>query len=122
MPRGDRTGPIGAGSMTGRAGGFCAGYGAPGFATPVFGRGRGLGRGRGFGFRGGPGRGFGRGFGGGFGAPWAAPHPGYRYYPAPQAPPAQDELNALQTEAQYLKTELDNINKRISELQGEETE
>ena len=121
MPARDGTGPVGAGPMTGRAAGFCAGYGAPGFVNPVSGRHRGLGRGRGIGLRGGWGRGFGRGLVRGFGAPWAAPYPGYGYYPAPPASSAQDELSALQTEAQYLKTELDNINKRISELQDEET-
>ena len=31
MPRGDRTGPAGLGSMTGRAAGFCAGYSVPGY-------------------------------------------------------------------------------------------
>ncbi|MFP3946785.1 MAG: DUF5320 domain-containing protein [Archaeoglobaceae archaeon] len=58
MPRGDRTGPMGLGPRTGRAAGFCSGFGAPGFANPVRG-GRGFwgsGYGRGFGF--GPGRGF----------------------------------------------------------------
>jgi len=31
MPAGDGTGPWGLGPMTGRAAGFCAGYGIPGF-------------------------------------------------------------------------------------------
>ncbi len=126
MPLGDQTGPMGFGSMTGRAAGFCAGYGVPGYTNPVFGRGRGFGWGRGYGFRGGWGRGFGRGFG----RAWAAPYPaysGYGYYPpaaptapaAPASPTAQDELGALQRESEYLKTELDNINRRISELQSE---
>ena len=54
MPGGDRTGPVRAGPMTGRAAGYCAGYAAAGFA----------GRGGGFGMRL-----FGRGgwFGGGGG-------------------------------------------------------
>jgi len=34
MPGGDGTGPMGMGSMTGRAAGFCAGYGVPGFMNP----------------------------------------------------------------------------------------
>jgi hypothetical protein len=38
MPRGDGTGPAGLGSMTGRAAGFCAGYGVPGFMNPYGGR------------------------------------------------------------------------------------
>jgi len=67
MPFGDGTGPAGLGPMTGRAAGFCAGFGRPGFANPIPGRwfgggygapvwpvygvgfGRGFGRGRGFG-------------------------------------------------------------------------
>jgi len=53
MPRGDGTGPNGQGSMTGRGLGYCAGFNAPGFMNPGFGRGmgRGFGRGRGFAFR-----------------------------------------------------------------------
>ncbi len=52
MPRGDGTGPMGMGPMTGRAVGYCAGYNAPGYIDPVFRRGvcgagvlRGAGRG-----------------------------------------------------------------------------
>ena len=45
MPRGDRTGPWGAGPMTGRAAGYCAGYSVPGYMNPVGGYGRGFGRG-----------------------------------------------------------------------------
>lgn len=77
MPRGDRTGPAGFGSMTGRGAGYCAGYSMPGFAnhwiprggmTRGRGWGRGVGqgwgsrlRGRGFGFWN-QGRGFNRGY------------------------------------------------------------
>jgi len=39
MPRGDRTGPNGAGPMTGRGMGFCSGNDRPGFMEPGFGRG-----------------------------------------------------------------------------------
>ena len=55
MPRGDGTGPMGNGSMTGRGAGYCAGYNVPGFANPSVGRGMawgknaGCGRGRGLG-------------------------------------------------------------------------
>jgi len=35
MPRGDGTGPMGLGPMTGRAAGYCVGYGAPGFMNPI---------------------------------------------------------------------------------------
>ena len=63
MPRGDGTGPMGMGPMTGRGAGYCAGFGAPGFMNPgpFGGFGRGYGRGPGRGWR----RGFvGRGVGG----------------------------------------------------------
>jgi len=62
MPGGDRTGPMGMGSMTGRAAGYCAGYPVPGFMNPVGGRGFG---GGGWG-RGGGGGGWGRGGGRGW--------------------------------------------------------
>ena len=52
MPGGDRTGPAGMGPMTGRAAGFCAGYGMPGYMN-AGGRGLGMGFGRGGGFGGG---------------------------------------------------------------------
>jgi len=39
MPRGDRTGPVGMGPMTGRAAGYCAGYAVPGFVNSMPGRG-----------------------------------------------------------------------------------
>jgi len=35
MPRGNGTGPMGAGPMTGRAAGYCAGFATPGFANFV---------------------------------------------------------------------------------------
>ena len=49
MPRGDRTGPAGAGPRTGRGAGFCAGFTVPGFldAGSRGGRGRGGGWGAG---------------------------------------------------------------------------
>ena len=54
MPRGDGTGPLGRGSMTGRGMGYCAGFEAPGYANcGRFGgrmRARGLGFGRGMGY------------------------------------------------------------------------
>jgi len=47
MPRGNGTGPRGMGPMTGRAAGFCAGFGMPGNANAMPGRGCGMGFGRG---------------------------------------------------------------------------
>jgi hypothetical protein len=58
MPRGDRTGPLGYGPMTGRAMGHCSGNPVPGFMYPAprFGFGRGYGFARPFGFGRGRGR------------------------------------------------------------------
>ncbi len=122
MPRGDRTGPLGMGPMTGRAAGYCAGYTVPGYINPY--GGCGIGFRRGF-FRGGGGFGRGRGFGRGFG--YAAPFvPGYPVYGKPVAYPgvmvtpaaasADVELNRLKAEAEYLKQNLDQISRRIEEL------
>ncbi len=58
MPGGDRTGPMGAGPMTGRGMGNCTGVGAV-----RYGAGRGMGAGFGYVCRRGNGRGFGRGYG-----------------------------------------------------------
>ena len=38
MPRGNGTGPMGLGPMTGRAAGYCAGFGLPGYMNPSPGR------------------------------------------------------------------------------------
>jgi hypothetical protein len=56
MPGRNGTGPMGAGSMTGRGLGACTGVNAVGYGS-----GRGMGYGRGFSSRRGHGRGFGRG-------------------------------------------------------------
>ncbi len=108
MPGGDRTGPVGMGPMTGRAAGYCAGYGVPGYMTPVGGGFRGWGRGRG-------GRGWRHQFyatglpgwaSGGFGA---APSP---------APSAESELEALKQQAEFMHDSLEQINRRIQEIQS----
>ncbi|OEU54830.1 MAG: hypothetical protein BA871_08975 [Desulfuromonadales bacterium C00003096] len=73
MPRGDRTGPLGRGQLSGRQLGYCADYDVPGYMQGEFfgcGSGRGRGRaigGRGMAFRCGVGRG-GRLQASGFGA------------------------------------------------------
>lgn len=41
MPGGDRTGPAGAGPMTGRGAGYCNGFNRPGSFRPGAGQGRG---------------------------------------------------------------------------------
>ena len=118
MPRGDGTGPLGLGPMTGRAAGYCAGYAVPGFMNPWIGRR----------FRGrGGGRGFGRGFG--YFAPFTPPYPAYgtpvTYPVAPfptAAASAEAEVNMLKTQAEYLKQSLDEITHRIEELEGSKRE
>ena len=107
MPRGDRTGPMGMGPMTGRAAGYCAGY-----ASPM------------------PGRGYGVGWGGGWGRGWrwrhwfhAAGWPGpVRFgYPPSWAPMTQEhEMESLRGQAEWLKDQLDAINLCIAELEKEE--
>jgi len=131
MPGGDGTGPWGLGSMTGRAMGTCAGYSVPGYANPIggrgFGRGFGFGRGRGRGF----GRGWGRGFYGygypnipygysGYSQPYAPTYGYPAYNPYGQQPTAQDELQMLKDESTAMKSEMDAIEARISELKKQE--
>jgi hypothetical protein len=123
MPRGDRTGPAGAGSKTGRAAGYCAGYSVPGYLNPLPGRGFGrLGGGRGRGFFG-PGRGMGRGRGFAYGYS-ATGLPGWARYgeyapedfvPTAMTPARESEL--LKNQARYLQDDLNAVNKRIKELE-----
>jgi hypothetical protein len=126
MPGGDRTGPIGMGPMTGRATGFCAGFGWPGYANPVHGWGSGMGFGRG---RGAWGRGFGRGGRGWRNMYFATGVPGWlRFggYTAPYGytapfykPDPEAEKQVLKSEALALREELDFIEKRLSEIETE---
>jgi hypothetical protein len=122
MPFGDGTGPAGMGPMTGRAAGYCAGYGVPGYMNPIGGRGF-WGRGRG------GGRGWRHWF-------WATGVPGwlragYGYpvgplagqpnasYP-PQPVTAEQEIEFLKNQAEYLKDALDGITKRIEEIESKQ--
>ena len=116
MPRGDRTGPAGMGPMTGRAAGYCAGSSVPGFMNSFGGR-----LGGGFGW------GRGRGMGMGRGARWGAygmwlPYGGSAYGTVPYGPPyysADSEIEILQQQAKVLGDQLDQIQKRISDLESE---
>jgi hypothetical protein len=118
------------GPMTGRAAGFCAGYDVPGYANPVASRGLGWGFGRGFRGRGwwGGGRGwrhwyYATGLPGwarfGYGPAWGVPP--YAAYGAPYAPTMtrEQEIEMLQDQAKYFQDALDNITKRIEELEQE---
>ena len=106
MPFGDRTGPTGMGPMTGRGAGYCAGSGAPGFASPIPRRGW-----FGFGQRmwGGRGGGWGRGRG------WHGVPYGYGYAPWGGIPQEQDTA-VLEEQARALEVDLDSIRKRLEEL------
>ncbi|TKJ18759.1 MAG: hypothetical protein CEE43_17330 [Promethearchaeota archaeon Loki_b32] len=130
MPGGDRTGPRGLGSMTGRGLGYCAGYDAPGYTIgPGMGLGRGWGRGWGVGY--GRGFGYGRGVGYGRGLGYRGPNyaPVYTPYPSgiiPQITP-ENQLTMLKQEKEYLESEMngiksavDDISKRIEELEKKE--
>jgi hypothetical protein len=125
MPRGDRTGPWGAGPMTGRAAGYCAGNSVPGFMNPTPGYGRGWGRGRG--------RGFGRGWGRGFGRGWYAYPPvavGQPVYPQAYPPVVQPQSpkqevaalenykKQLEAEKADLEQEMGGVKARIEELKA----
>ena len=124
MPRGDGTGPAGMGPMTGRAAGFCAGYGVPGYMNPVGGRGYGgWGRGAGWGRRN---RYYATGLPGwaraGYGLPaWGGTVNPYAYGGAPWAPgfTAQQELDALKGQAEYLEDSLAGVKKRMKDLDSQ---
>ena len=110
---------MGQGPMTGRGAGFCAGYGVPGYANPwagAFGGARG---------GGGGGRGWRHGYhatgvpgwarGGWMHGAWPPPpvYPG----PAP-AMAAGDETASLREQAEYLERALEDITKRLAELES----
>jgi hypothetical protein len=96
LPRGDRTGPWGFGSRTGRGLGYCAGYSTPGYTR-------------------GPGMGWGRGYGWGFYPPDVAPP-----YPPAVAPPSPaDESKYLEQTLTNLRKEMELIEKRLEELVSE---
>lgn len=114
MPGGDRTGPLGAGPMTGRGAGWCAGYAAPGFTNPGFGPGRGRRRG----FAGGGGFGRGGGFGGGRGFAGGGRGAGRGFWRAglPAAAVQPDERQVLESEVQALRQELAALESRLQSL------
>lgn len=104
MPRGDGTGPLGHGPMTGRGMGFCAGFAAPGYLNPGYGLGRGCGRG------------LGRGMGWRW---WYQPVGGWAYAPAAPYAPVNPgaEADFLRNRARLLEEELGSIRGRLEELE-----
>ena len=105
MPGLDRSGPMGAGSMTGGRRGICGRAGAA-INQPAYGIGYGYGRE--MGFR----RGFGRGRGYG-----GVPYPQNAGTGYPTGKP--DELEMLRADADALRKALESAQRRIAELEKE---
>lgn len=110
MPSGDRTGPMGQGSRTGRMLGYCSGYDAPGFASNFGGR-----MGRSFGF--GRGRGRGNGFGWRNMAPTDYIEP--RQSSAKPEASREEQISMLKAQADSLSKTLKDIEKRLSDLENQ---
>lgn len=111
MPFGDRTGPAGLGPRTGRGLGFCSGFPVPGFTNRP-----------GWGFFG---RGGGRGWRNWFYATgltgWQRATLGWPWWGAgtPAAPFSREaELESLKQQAGFLESALENIRKRVAELES----
>ena len=123
MPGGDGTGPMGFGPQTGRAAGYRAGYGIPGYANLGYGRGYGLGCGRGGG-RGWRNRFYATGLTGWQRAavarpPYAASAPPVSPYPYPPAATKEQQVDAFKAQAEYLEGALSDIRKRLEEIEAQ---
>ena len=111
MPFGDRTGPAGTGPMTGRGAGYCGGNAFPGNVTSP----------RGGGFWGG--RGGGRGWRNRFYATgltgWqrGAVGPAWPSWRGATGPQYEQEASSLKEQAKYFESALENIRKRIDQLE-----
>jgi len=107
MPRGDGTGPMGEGPKTGWGQGLCAGYPVQGYTHPTFGfRHRWSNVGRGWRFHASARPCW-------LGAPYAT-------FPGPLGAyqGSKDELTVLRQEADHLTNVLEDVHKRISQLEG----
>lgn len=109
MPGLDRSGPMGAGSMTGGRRGIC---GRTGVAANLPAYGGGCGYGRGMGFR----RGYGRGRGYGFG-PASGRDPYPRAYGTGYPASKTDEMEMLRADADAMRKSLEAVQQRIVELE-----
>ena len=117
MPRGNRTGPLGDGPMSGRGAGYCAGNDRPGFANSGRGFGRGMGQGQGMAYGRGRGQGRGQGRGMGYGGPgFREPD---RFIPVYREPSPEDQKKYLEDVVKDLEAELENVKTRINELAKE---
>ncbi len=117
MPRGNGTGPMGMGPMTGRGAGYCAGYGVPGCMNPVGGRGGGFGFGRGFG----RGFGFGRGWNGA-GASLPVNQYGVNPLDARGGAMAEQEQAALKSQLANLEKLSTDLRQRLTDLENSEAD
>jgi hypothetical protein len=118
MPRGDATGPMGFGPMTGRGAGPCGAYGLAGYANPFVGQrpaGRFFGGGRGRGYRhwfhltGLP------GWARAANAPfWGVTPPAYSG--------VEQEKQVLRTQAEHLRATLKDLEDRLNELDSTQPE
>lgn len=101
MPRGDRRGPFGAGPMTGRGAGYCAGNETPGYQNrpSPYGFWRCL-------------AGFGRGWRRQF---YATGKTGWQRAAGVASEP-EAELTALQRQLDWLTEQIETIKKRLAEL------
>ncbi|MFA5093114.1 MAG: DUF5320 domain-containing protein [Candidatus Omnitrophota bacterium] len=119
MPRGDGSGPMGLGPMTGRAAGFCAGYSSPGYANSIPGQGfAGLGRGY-FGRGGGRGKRnwfYATGLTGRQRTAMEIPAFGGVYPYASEMTPKQ-EAEILKNQAEVIKKQLEDLHSRIETLE-----
>jgi hypothetical protein len=105
--------------MTGRGAGYCRGFGVPGFANPIPRGGR-FGRGRYY-----------RGYAP-YLAGWRTPYSPYGYgadvvppvFPQGFTPgyPQEQELTILKDQAQMLSQQLEQINRRIKDLEEGQSE
>lgn len=105
MPRGDRTGPFGMGPRTGRGMGYCTGHPYPGYMYPA---------GRGW-YRHPGGHGYRHMF-------YATGMPGWMR-PSwlggwADVPPAEVEEGVLRRQAEWLRSALEEVERRLEELTG----
>ena len=107
MPRGDKSGPVGAGPMTGRGAGFCTGYDVSGFTNAAPGRFFGRGGGRRWGYR---------LLGIGMGAYMRGAWP-FRPFATTTQNPA-DEMDQLKQELDFLEKTIGEMKGRMEELKS----
>ena len=108
MPGGNGMGPMGMGPMTGRGAGYCAGYGAPGYAN--------AGMGRGFG-RGGGGRGWRHWFHATGLTGWQ--RGGMTGWRPPAAPSDQQQAQVLGGQIEQMEQALEQMRARLKELDSQ---